>query len=140
MQTLLHNPTGGNADPASCHRVLSLAEQYGFAVVEDDVYGDLAYDGTRPRPAKAFDKDGLVLLCGSCPWKSYGTNRPWVFEPQGKAGTDAGMIFRPQFGARFAPSKIERQVGETGAHPSTLGRRKYPPQAIENSKIMGVSV
>ena len=54
--------------------------------------------------------------------------------------TAAEMIFCIQFGARFAPTKAERQVGETGAHPSTLGRRKYPPQAIENSKIMGVSV
>jgi hypothetical protein len=31
-------------------------------------------------------------------------------------------------------------VGETGAHPSTLGRDKYPPQAIENKKIIVVSV
>ena len=63
MQTLLHNPTGGNADPASCHRVLSLAEQYGFAVVEDDVYGDL-YDGPAVRLAQI---DGLrhVIYVGS---------------------------------------------------------------------------
>src|SRR5437879_11892835 len=63
MQTLLHNPTGGNADPASCHRVLSLAEQYGFAVVEDDVYGDL-YDGPAVRSAQI---DGLrhVIYVGS---------------------------------------------------------------------------
>jgi DNA-binding transcriptional MocR family regulator len=40
-QTLLHNPTGSNSEPANCHRVLSLAEQFGFAIVEDDVYGDL---------------------------------------------------------------------------------------------------
>jgi len=46
MQTLLHNPTGSSAEPAHCHRILSLAEQFGFAVVEDDVYGDL-YAGRR---------------------------------------------------------------------------------------------
>ena len=40
-QTLLHNPTGYNSQPAICHRVLSLAEQYKFAIVEDDVYGEL---------------------------------------------------------------------------------------------------
>jgi DNA-binding transcriptional MocR family regulator len=51
MQTLLHNPTGWNVEPASCHRVLSLAEQYGFAVVEDDVYGDL-YEGPAVRLAQ----------------------------------------------------------------------------------------
>ncbi|HUA90193.1 MAG TPA: PLP-dependent aminotransferase family protein [Steroidobacteraceae bacterium] len=41
VQTLLHNPTGSSADAAHCHRILSLAEQFGFAIVEDDVYGDL---------------------------------------------------------------------------------------------------
>jgi len=40
-QTLLHNPTGSNTEPAVCHRILSFAEQFGFAIVEDDVYGDL---------------------------------------------------------------------------------------------------
>ncbi|TLY93637.1 MAG: PLP-dependent aminotransferase family protein [Gammaproteobacteria bacterium] len=55
MQTLLHNPTGSSADAAHCHRILSLAEQYGFAVVEDDVYGDL-HEGPAVRLAQI---DGL---------------------------------------------------------------------------------
>ena len=55
MQTLVHNPTGYSADPAHCHRILSLAEQYGFAIVEDDVYGDL-YEGPAVRLAQI---DGL---------------------------------------------------------------------------------
>jgi DNA-binding transcriptional MocR family regulator len=54
-QTLLHNPTGSNSEPANCHRVLSLAEQFGFAIIEDDVYGDL-YDGPAVRLAQI---DGL---------------------------------------------------------------------------------
>jgi DNA-binding transcriptional MocR family regulator len=55
MQTLLHNPTGYSAEPAHCHRILSLAEQFGFAVIEDDVYGDL-YEGPAVRLAQI---DGL---------------------------------------------------------------------------------
>jgi DNA-binding transcriptional MocR family regulator len=55
MQTLVHNPTGSSADPAHCHRILSLAEQFGFAVVEDDVYGDL-HEGSAVRLAQI---DGL---------------------------------------------------------------------------------
>jgi DNA-binding transcriptional MocR family regulator len=54
-QTLLHNPTGSSTEPASCHRVLSLAEQFGFAIIEDDVYGDL-HDGPAVRLAQI---DGL---------------------------------------------------------------------------------
>ena len=63
MQTLVHNPTGSSADPAHCHRILSLAEQYGFAMVEDDVYGDL-YEGP---PVRLAQIDGLrhVIYVGS---------------------------------------------------------------------------
>jgi len=53
-QTLLHNPTGSNTEPASCHRVLSLAEKYGFAIVEDDVFGDL-HDGPAVRLPRSTD-------------------------------------------------------------------------------------
>lgn len=62
-QTLVHNPSGSSAQPAHCHRILSLAEQYGFAVIEDDVYGDL-YEGTAVRLAQI---DGLrhVIHVGS---------------------------------------------------------------------------
>ena len=63
MQTLLHNPTGWSADAAHCHRILSLAEQYGFAIIEDDVYGDL-HEGPAVRLAQI---DGLrhVIYVGS---------------------------------------------------------------------------
>jgi len=54
-QTLLHNPTGSNTDPASCHRILSLAEQFRFAIIEDDVYGEL-HSGPAVRLAQI---DGL---------------------------------------------------------------------------------
>jgi DNA-binding transcriptional MocR family regulator len=46
-------------------RLVKMLARREIPLVEDDVYGDLAHDGTRPRPAKAFDKDGWVLLCGS---------------------------------------------------------------------------
>src|SRR5690606_4949198 len=37
----------------------------GIPLIEDDVYGDLQYEGARPRCLKAFDTDGTVILCGS---------------------------------------------------------------------------
>src|SRR5580658_3217079 len=63
MQTLLHNPTGSSTEAAHCHRILSLAEQFGFAIIEDDVYGDL-YQGPAVRLAQI---DGLrqVIYVGS---------------------------------------------------------------------------
>jgi DNA-binding transcriptional MocR family regulator len=41
-QSALHNPTGWNSSIVNLHRLLSLAEQYGFTIAEDDVYGNLS--------------------------------------------------------------------------------------------------
>ena len=45
------------------------------------------------------------------------------------------MRFREQFGARFAPSKAERQVGETGAHAVSTGRRKTRPKLLKTERL-----
>ncbi|MFT3719167.1 PLP-dependent aminotransferase family protein [Pseudorhodoferax sp.] len=42
--SVLHNPTGYCLSPGSAHRVLTLANQHGFHVVEDDTYSHLAPD------------------------------------------------------------------------------------------------
>jgi len=40
--SVLHNPTGSSISAANAHGLLKLADQYGFTLVEDDVYGDLS--------------------------------------------------------------------------------------------------
>lgn len=40
-QTLAHNPTGTSATLPVCHRILTLAEQHQFYVVEDDPFADI---------------------------------------------------------------------------------------------------
>jgi DNA-binding transcriptional MocR family regulator len=62
-QTALHNPTGWNMTHASCHRLLMLAERFGFDIVEDDVCADLAPAGA-PRLAQ-FDGLQKVLYVSS---------------------------------------------------------------------------
>ncbi len=59
------NPLGARMPDENKERLVKMLARREIPLVEDDVYGDLAHDGTRPRPAKAFDKDGWVLLCGS---------------------------------------------------------------------------
>jgi DNA-binding transcriptional MocR family regulator len=59
------NPLGAVMPDEHKLRLVRLAAKHDLPVVEDDVYGDLMFDGTRPRPLRAFDHDGRVLLCGS---------------------------------------------------------------------------
>lgn len=42
--SVLHNPTGYSLTPGSAHRVLQLANQHDFHIVEDDTYSHLAPD------------------------------------------------------------------------------------------------
>ncbi|AKF09353.1 PLP-dependent aminotransferase family protein [Sandaracinus amylolyticus] len=59
------NPLGARMPDEHKERLVRMVSRRGIALIEDDVYGDLAHDGSRPRPAKAFDRDGSVLLVGS---------------------------------------------------------------------------
>ena len=45
--------------------LVKLCGEFDVVLIEDDVYGDLQFDGARPLPCKAFDRDGRVLLCSS---------------------------------------------------------------------------
>jgi DNA-binding transcriptional MocR family regulator len=63
LQSVLHNPTGTSIEAARAHRLLSLAEQYGFTIIEDDIYGDL-YEGPAVRLAQ-IDGFRHVVYVGS---------------------------------------------------------------------------
>ena len=60
------NPSGANM-PDDARRVLAQAcAAHGVPVIEDDVYGELGFDGRRPVPMKAYEgSQGGVILCGS---------------------------------------------------------------------------
>ncbi|BDG09831.1 aminotransferase-like domain-containing protein [Anaeromyxobacter paludicola] len=59
------NPLGSSMPDEAKERLVSLLSARRIPLIEDDVYGDLAFAPSRPRPAKAFDRDGTVLYCGS---------------------------------------------------------------------------
>jgi DNA-binding transcriptional MocR family regulator len=60
--SVLHNPTSGMLSPRSAHAVLGLAAQYGFRVLEDDIYAWLA----PPHATRIAVLDGLqrTLVAG----------------------------------------------------------------------------
>jgi DNA-binding transcriptional MocR family regulator len=58
------NPMGYVVPDALKRRFVKLTSRYEIPVIEDDVYGDLAFAG-RARTLKSFDQHGLVLLCSS---------------------------------------------------------------------------
>lgn len=60
-----HNPLGFALSEEKKRDMVALLERHGVPLIEDDIYGDLAHDHERPRPAKAYDRTGNAILCSS---------------------------------------------------------------------------
>ena len=58
-----NNPLGYTMPEARKRALYQLAQRFDVAIIEDDIYGDLAYTQPRPLTIKSFDTDGRVLLC-----------------------------------------------------------------------------
>ena len=60
-----HNPLGYVLSDDYKKALVDLTARRNVVLIEDDVYGELAFDGPRPSTLKSFDRKGLVLLCSS---------------------------------------------------------------------------
>jgi DNA-binding transcriptional MocR family regulator len=60
-----HDPLGVVTNDVRKRDLVDLLKSRDIPLIEDDSYGDLAFGEVRPKPAKAFDTDLLVLSCSS---------------------------------------------------------------------------
>jgi DNA-binding transcriptional MocR family regulator len=65
MMPSFQNPLGACMPDEKKEALHRLLVEFDVAAVEDDVYGDLHFGERRPKPLKAWDSDGRVLLCSS---------------------------------------------------------------------------
>ena len=63
INSVFHNPTGSTITPAVAHRVLQLAQQHDFQIVEDDIYADFQHAPTTR--LAALDGLNRVFYLGS---------------------------------------------------------------------------
>lgn len=59
------NPLGSCMPDEKKKRLVEMLAARGIPLIEDDIYGNIAFGPNRPKVAKAFDQHGLVLLCDS---------------------------------------------------------------------------
>ncbi|RDU98627.1 PLP-dependent aminotransferase family protein [Trinickia dinghuensis] len=60
-----NNPLGSVPSDAAKRSLVELLREHDVPLIEDDIFGDLCFGETRPRPVRAFDDaHGNVLLCG----------------------------------------------------------------------------
>jgi DNA-binding transcriptional MocR family regulator len=63
--TNFNNPTGSVMPDHRKRQLVELLKDKQIPLIEDDIYGDLYFGRSRPLTCKAFDTEGLVLLCSS---------------------------------------------------------------------------
>lgn len=59
------NPMGSSMPEDQRRRLVALCAEREIPIIEDDVCGEVTFDEMRPKPLKAWDETGNVLLCSS---------------------------------------------------------------------------
>lgn len=59
------NPLGTCMPDEKKAELYRLLSEHDVPAIEDDIYGDIHFSERRPKPLKAWDRDGRVLLCSS---------------------------------------------------------------------------
>jgi 2-aminoadipate transaminase len=94
-----HNPAGVTMPLARRQKLVARAAEYGVALVEDDAYGDLRFEGQPLPPLAALDQEGWVIRLGT-------------FSKILAPGVRMGWAYaRPEIIARLAAFKVEGGSG-----------------------------
>jgi DNA-binding transcriptional MocR family regulator len=100
FMTTLHHPTGATLAQARKRELVRLLASHAIPLIEDDAYSELQFATNPEPPAKAFDKAGGVLHCGSfSKCLAPGYRLGWV-----AAGRFSGDVSRRKIEASIATS------------------------------------
>jgi len=78
-----HNPAGVCQGQARRTELLEIAQREGIAVLEDDPYGLLGFEGEPPRAIRAQDSDGVIYLGSFSKTIASGLRVGWAVAPHG---------------------------------------------------------
>ncbi|WP_442591762.1 PLP-dependent aminotransferase family protein [Pedobacter sp. AW31-3R] len=60
-----NNPLGSLMPDENKKELVRMLTERDIPLIEDDLYGNLYFGTSRPKPCKAFDEAGIVMWCGS---------------------------------------------------------------------------
>ncbi len=114
-----HNPTGATMPDDRRARLLDLAQNYGFAIVEDDAYGDLHFGQPPPATLQSRDPDGHVVYVGTLSKViAPGVRLGWVLArpelvarlEQLKGDGDTNPLVQSLVASYWAQGSLERRI------------------------------
>ena len=133
------NPLGSLMPDSKKRDLVALLTRHGVPLIEDDIYGDLTFSQQRPKAAKSYDRDGLVLYCASISKTlTPGYRIGWIV-----AGRHQAEVVRRKFLTNIAtPSPTQLAIAEflaTGGYDHHLRtiRRVYARQVAQMSDAIG---
>ncbi len=104
------NPTGVTLSNERRRQLIEVASQHDLPIIEDDPYGELYYDGERPRPLAAFDVDqhgelrNVVYISSFSKLLAPGLRIGWVAAP----GTLASKLVQVKQGVDLHTSSLNQ--------------------------------
>jgi len=148
-----NNPLGCCMPDNNKKQLVEMLGRREIPLIEDDIYGDIYFGAARPKTAKAFDKEGLVLLCSSfsktiAPGYRVGWTAPGRFKAQVehlKSMNTIATATLPQMAvARFLESggydrhlRKLRKALATQVQRVTLAVRQYFPEGTRITRPTG---
>lgn len=115
------NPTAAVLTSARRATLLALCERYHVPLVEDDVYGELGFDGAIPAPLYALDRSGYVIYVSSLSKNvAPGLRVGWIVAPPHVTQRLAEMKYHIHYGSCTAPQWVAQQWLARGHHRAHL--------------------
>ena len=156
FSTTLSNPLGASMPDDKRRALVALLEKRGVVLIEDDVYGELLFDGSRPRPAAVHATSGRVLTCGSFSktaapgyrigWLMPGRYTEEVGRLKRSLSCSSGLLQQLTLAEFLAAGDYDRhlkklrQVLKLNAERMRAGVAEYFPSATRTSDPVGGSV
>jgi DNA-binding transcriptional MocR family regulator len=124
------NPIGASMSDAAKKRLVELLSANNVPLIEDHIYAELQFDAPAPRPAKAFDRTGNVMLCTSfSKTLSPGLKVGWV-EPGRWRDRIRMLKFVASGGQNELVELVVAEILESGGYERSLRqlRRRFETQ------------
>ena len=156
FSTTLSNPLGVSMPEDIRKELVELIDKRGVTLIEDDVYGDLLFDGHRPKPAEMYSRSGRVLTCGSFSktaapgyrigWLIAGQYRDQINRLKRSFSCSSGLLQQMTLAEFLASGDYDRYLKtlrpllqQNADRMSALVAQHFPP-ATRTSKPVGGSV
>ncbi len=132
------NPLGSCMPDEKKKKLVEILASRQIPLIEDDIYGNLTFGATRPKAAKAFDKEGWVMLCDSfTKTLSPGSRVGWVAPGRFKARVEF-LKFVNTSATASLPQMAIAEFLQNGGYDHHLRkiRRQYAAQMQQMSEAI----